>query len=338
MLQTVADFFGGLPQLFHFSCPSVLFSNLLKRKMTFRSTFFLFISIAVNFQLSPVAAQNQGINQRVSGLDSAPDGHQLNAQPGVENFLAIDQRVSRTFQALPQPVDEPGIGLGNAAKWDSSIELGINGGSGNSDSFNVSSGFDTKRSTDSTDAKIGLKYVNNKSNSILVAHNLRFSIDWEKKFADTTGQLQQLSRWSWFIKNTYYYDDFRPFDLRVAVNSGLGCKLLENKTQMFKGRIGVGVSREFGGVTDAWVPEALLGLDYRRQLSARQKLETTVDYYPSWEDFSDYRVVTDCSWEFLLDKETNLSLKLNVNDRYDSTPDGASANDIFYSLLALWKF
>lgn len=309
--------------------------------MTFHSPFLLFISVACHLQASLVLAQNQDVNQPAWALDPMPAGQlvdQVPAQPGVGNFQASGPRVSRTFQALPTAIEKPAIGLWERKNWDSSIELGINGGSGNSETFNVSSGFDMKRSTDSTEAKLGLKYVNNKSNSTLVAHNLRFSIDWEKKFADTKGQLQQASRWSWFIKNTYYYDDFRPFDLRVALNAGWGCKLLENEIQMFKGRVGAGASREFGGVADAWIPEALLGLDYRRQLSATQKLEATVDYYPAWEDFSDYRLVTDCSWEFLLDQETNLSLKLNVNDRYDSTPDGASANDIFYSLLALWKF
>lgn len=239
---------------------------------------------------------------------------------------------------FPEAVNEQMSDWMNWSNWDSSVELGINGSSGNSDSFNVSSGFDLKQSNEMTETKIGLKYINNKSNAVLVAHNARLTFDWEKKFGAMTVGRFEPSRWSWFIKNTYYYDDFRPFDLRIAINSGLGYKFFESDLQMLKGRVGAGASREFGGVNDDWIPEALFGLDYRRQLSKRQKLEATVDFFPSWEDYSDYRVVTDVSWELLVDEETNMSLKLNVNDRYDSTPDGASANDIFYSLLMLWKF
>lgn len=243
----------------------------------------------------------------------------------------IDPGILTPPANFPEAVNEPMNDWFQWSSWESSAELGINGGSGNSQSFNITSGFDMKRSTDSTDAKIGLKYINNKSNDVLVANNARLNLDWERKFGDG-------SPWSWFLKNTYLYDDFRPFDLQVTLNSGFGYKFFDSDIQMLKGRVGAGATKEIGGVNNEWIPEALFGLDYRRQLSRKQKLELTVDYFPSWEDFTDYRLITDLSWEYLLDEETNLSLKLNVNDRYDSTPDGAKANDIFYSLLLLWKF
>lgn len=239
---------------------------------------------------------------------------------------------------FPQAINEPMMDWMDWSEWDASVELGINGSSGNSDSFNVSSGFDVKRTDEQTETSIGLKYVNNKSDDVLVAHNARLNLDWEKKFGTDLGDRWEPSRWSWFVKNTYYFDEFRPFDYRVAINTGLGYKFFETEVQMLKGRAGLGTSREFGGPSDEWVPEALFGLDYRRKLSKRQNLELKADYFPSWENFSDYRFVGDCSWVYLLDAETNLSLKLNVNNQYDSTPDGASANDIFYSLLLLWKF
>ena len=271
-------------------------------------------------------------------VDPAPqaDGQNLPAPQGE----MLDQPVPQAMvpNSFPEAINEPMNDWLDWSEWESSVELGINGSSGNSESFNVSSGFDIKRETDANETRIGLKYINNKSNDVLVAHTARLTLDWEKKFGEELGGRFEPSRWSWFIKNTYYYDDFRPFDLRVALNSGLGYKLFEDEIQMVKGRFGAGVSREFGGVDDDWVPEALFGLDYRRQLSKRQKIDFTADYFPSWADFEDYRVVTDFNWEFLLDEETNMSLKLNINNRYDSTPDGAKAHDIFYSLLMLWKF
>ena len=62
-----------------------------------------------------------------------------------------------------------------------------------------------------------------------------------------------------------------------------------------------------------------------------------VDYFPEWGNPDNFRVVSDLGWEVLLDEQHNLNLKLSVNDRYDSTPNGRQPNDVNYALLLLWK-
>jgi hypothetical protein len=49
------------------------------------------------------------------------------------------------------------------------------------------------------------------------------------------------------------------------------------------------------------------------------------------------RINSKAGWELLLDEEMNLSLKLTVLDRYDSTPNRAEPNDIDYAAMLLWK-
>lgn len=122
-----------------------------------------------------------------------------------------------------------------------------------------------------------------------------------------------------------------------ALNSGIGYKFIDTETTKLKGRYGLGVSHEFGGVSDEWVEELVYGADFNRQLTKRQKLDLTIDYFPEWGNFDNYRMVTQFGWEVLLSEEHNLNLKLSVNDRYDSTPDGAKPNIINYGLLLLWK-
>ncbi len=85
------------------------------------------------------------------------------------------------------------------------------------------------------------------------------------------------------------------------------------------------------------MPEAVFGLDFERQLTKRQKFKCKGEYFPDWEDFSEYRLVVDAGWVLLLDEEANLSLKLAANDRYETSPNGVKPNDINYSLLLLWK-
>jgi hypothetical protein len=62
-----------------------------------------------------------------------------------------------------------------------------------------------------------------------------------------------------------------------------------------------------------------------------------VDYFPEWEDFGNYRVVSDTGWEIDLDKPKNMSLRFTLNDRYDSTPNGVAPNLVNYAVLLNWK-
>jgi putative salt-induced outer membrane protein YdiY len=133
------------------------------------------------------------------------------------------------------------------------------------------------------------------------------------------------------------YDEFKAFDLRLSVSGGLGNHFIKTETTTLTGRLGAGTSHEFGGPDDAWVPEGNLGTDFEYKISRLQKFKLIADYYPSWEDFRDYRLVSNAYWEILLDDDTNLSLKIGAVDRYDNTPNGAKANDIDYFVTLLWK-
>jgi hypothetical protein len=140
-----------------------------------------------------------------------------------------------------------------------------------------------------------------------------------------------------FAASSLLYDEFQAFDLRFAANGGVGYQIVETERTNLIGRMGAGTSREFGGPDNSWVPEALLGAEYDFVISDRQKLYFRADYFPDWESFSSYRVVTDAGWELVVDAETNLSLKISVNDQYDSTPNGAEPNLLNYAVLLLWK-
>ncbi len=117
----------------------------------------------------------------------------------------------------------------------------------------------------------------------------------------------------------------------------MGYAFIKRDTRQLAGRFGSGASREFGGGDETWVPEAVFGTDYEHKLSKRQKLSANVDYFPAWEDFTDYRIVSKASWELSLDEETHLSLKIGMIDRYDSTPFGLDPNDVDYFVTLMWK-
>ncbi len=214
--------------------------------------------------------------------------------------------------------------------WTNHVEFGLNGSTGNSKTLSMQTGAELSRKTDVYTLALDLDYVRTKTAGVLTQNSGRFNSDFDRLLGDT--------RWSAFSKLGLEWNEFKPFDLRVNTNGGAGYYWLRDEQSTFVTRFGAGASREIGSPDDSWIPEALFGVEAEHQLTATQKLKAKIDYFPRWNDFSDYRLVSDVSWEMLLDGTENLSLKLAATDRYDSTPQGSLANDLFYSLLLIYKF
>lgn len=212
--------------------------------------------------------------------------------------------------------------------WNYGAELGINGSEGNAQAFSILAGANAKRETDSNTLEWNLKYGKSQTGGIETQHFALFNSRWDWKMS---------ANWLLYNKNTLEYDEFKAFDLRVAVSGGWGYHLIQTDVTKLTGRFGAGASREFGGPDNDWVPEANMGIDFERQLTARQRVKLTTDYYPSWEAFEDYRLVTDAFWEIQLDQASGLSFKIGAIDRYDSTPNGAVSNDIDYFATLIWS-
>ncbi len=214
--------------------------------------------------------------------------------------------------------------------WTNSAELGINGSDGNSESFSFQTGARFKRKGVRNLFELRMTHNRTQTGGIESQNNALLFVDHEYLFKE--------SRWSWFDKFGLEYDEFKAFDVRINMNTGLGYRWVDSDKLRLTSRFGAGTSREIGGPDDRWVPEAVFGGDYDHQINSRNKLTFKVDYFPEWTDFSNYRFVGDAGWEYLLDEKGNLSLKLGANDRYDSTPNGRRPNDINYTFLVLYKF
>lgn len=233
-------------------------------------------------------------------------------------------------ETLVEPIEFWGVEIWDPNPWSGSFEFGVNGSQGNSETFNLRFGAGAKRKTESTILKLKLDYKKDSQNDVETANRLFFDGREEWLFGE--------SPWSMFAHSTFEYDEFQAFDSRVSVDTGIGYRFFHSEVTSLKGRFGSGFSREFGGPDDSYVPEAVFGLEFERQLTKRQKLTGSADYFPNWSAFGDYRINTQVNWTVLLDEAHNLSLKIGVIDRYDSTPNGAKANDLDYSAVLLWDF
>lgn len=217
-----------------------------------------------------------------------------------------------------------------AKVWHGSFELGLDGTEGNSETFNFRFGAAGKRKLPDQVLSADLDYHKGTRNQIPSAHRMFF--EWRQEW------LWQDSPWTYFIHGTTEYDEFRAFDVRVALDTGLGYRLVDTEDTDLVGRMGGGASHEVGVADEVYVPELVFGLDLEHAFSQRQKVTATVDYMPDVTDFGDFRLNTKAGWEALIDEEMNLSLKVGVRNQYDSTPHGAEPNDLDYSIVLLWKF
>ncbi len=238
---------------------------------------------------------------------------------GVEQ-APLEQEVTRWYQ-YPQRW---------MRGWNSHAEFGLDGSSGNSETLAMQTGLEMKRQTDVYTLFVDIDYRQASNKHVLTEDNGRLNMDYDQLVAE--------SKWSGFGKLGLEWDRFKSFDLRLNLNSGVGYHWIREAQSTLVTRFGAGASKEIGAPIDRWIAEAVFGIEAERQLNSRQKLKGRVDYFPAWEDFSNYRVVTDLAWEILLNDRENLSLKLAATDRYDSTPQGARPNDVYYSMLLLYKF
>ncbi len=214
--------------------------------------------------------------------------------------------------------------------WEGSVELGLNGAEGNSQTFNLRGGAKVKRKTEANVFTNELDYRKDSADAVDTANKAFLDSRWEHLF----GQ----SPWTWFAHLTFDYDEFQAWDTRLAGDMGLGYRLLKSEATQLTARLGGGASREFGSPDEETKPEGVFGLEFEQKLNSRHKITASAEYRPDVTDFADYRLVSKAGWEILLDEALHLSMKLGVADRYDSTPEGRKPNDLDYSLVLMFNF
>lgn len=217
-----------------------------------------------------------------------------------------------------------------AKLWCGGLELGLNGAQGNSENFKLRCASHMKRENPQTIMKMDWLYTLAMQNSTRSENRglMNGRHEW----------LLPRTRWSVFVSSTGEMDEFKAYDMRMAMHSGLGFNFIKNGQTLLKGRLGGGGSHEMGGPADRMQWEALAGVDFEHRFNKRYKLISSADYFPEFENMTEFRLQAKLSLEVLIDPLLNLSLKTGVLDRYDSTPEGKKPNDVEYFAVLLWKF
>jgi hypothetical protein len=249
------------------------------------------------------------------------------AEPPSELLPPIEAALMEEI-AAPSAWYQPVCWVGPGA-WESVIELGLNGSSGTSDTLSFRTGGYFKGKNDARKVDLSLYYNSTNSEGVQTQANSLLSArhDW----------LLGSSPWSIYVLSQMFYDEFQAYDLNLNANSGVGYQWIESEWIKLGSQLGAGASREFGGPNDRWAPEAQLGFDYEQTVWTANKLTVSMDYFPEFEHFGRYRLLSEVGWEVALAAPQNLSLKFAATDRYDADPHGAKPHILNYSVLLLWK-
>jgi len=238
-----------------------------------------------------------------------------------------------------QPAEEGGGAEGAASEpasfwegWTGTVEAGLNGSDGNSESLNVRGSIGASRKTSKMETTIGLLYTYGSSDGEESQNRGEFNVKNEWLFGKD-------SRWGFFAMARAEYDAFQDWDWRLSGFLGPSYAFIRNDRTLLRGRVGFGGSYEIGGDDEEFTPELLIGADFEHKLNDRQKLYASVEYLPSLSEFPEYRVNAKAGWEIVVDPETKMFLKLGIEDRYDSSPgEGNKRNDIDYFATIGWAF
>lgn len=252
--------------------------------------------------------------------DAATDG--VNAQP--------DAPAPEAEAPPADPVPEPTLSFWRG--WKRTVDLGMIGSDGNSETFGARGAFGMERKVEKMETTIGLTYVYNTDNG-----------EKTKSRGELTARNEWLfgkdSRWGFFAEAKVEYDEFQDWDWRLSGFVGPSYAFIKNDKTLLRGRVGAGGSYEIGGDDQKFEPALLLGLDFEHAFNERNKVFASAEYLPSLSDFPEYRVNSKAGWEILVDEKSGANLKLGVIDRYDSDPgDGFKSNDIEYFATLGWSF
>lgn len=216
--------------------------------------------------------------------------------------------------------------------WSGSVDLGLNGAVGNSQLFNLRGGWNVRRKTDTNSFTTDFQYVYSEQNRSLSTHQALMNVRDEFLWAD--------SRWSPFTALQLEYDQLRIYRFRVGTYAGSAFRVVDDENLTLKLRGGVGATRELGtqGQGDRWVPEFLLGYDFRYRWNDRSTFVSILDLYPRVVEPWVFRARLRLAYEYVFEPSLGAVFRVGIQDRYDSDPGPAQRNDLTYFTSVGVKF
>jgi putative salt-induced outer membrane protein YdiY len=213
--------------------------------------------------------------------------------------------------------------------WERSIEMGLDGSAGVSQSETLRLGLE-------------LKYEDDKdrwrSNTIFYLDRSEHETSEQKTITDLTKDwLLKDSKWFYYSHSGFDWDKFKDWDYRIRQYGGIGYQFIKNEKWDVLGRLGLGATHTIGTeISDETTAEAPVGFAIKRNIKDKHTMECRNIFFPSLTNVGEHRNVTDVNWDIKFDYLRGFGLKVGVYNEYDSTE--TSKNDLDYYASLTWDF
>lgn len=223
-----------------------------------------------------------------------------------------------------------GLDVPQKSPWSWGLEFGLNGTEGNTSVLKIRTGVDVRYDSPEdvfvVNAFHGLARqmgVTNENKALLNARN-------ELTVYDNVGWFQQLQ---------IEYDEFRAIDLRAGLYTGATFNAIKDEMTLLSFRAGVGLVWESLIYDDSrWLAEGVVGFDFNQKITERTAFVSSTDYFWDLGRPTIFRIRSRAAVEVLLDPDLNLTMRVGIQNRYDSRPEGSKKNDLDYFVTFLLRF
>jgi hypothetical protein len=279
---------------------------------------------AVNVQLASGSAVLGRVAMTDAGIVvAAPDG-QLTSPTGQVTA------VWRSGDDSPQVRKLKAQAAKSARQWAYEASLAINGRTGGSEKFAGALGF--KATLESAQDKLifMLQAEKAEDNGVETANRQFASADYSAFFSEKN---------VWYARTSIEKDSIKALDLRSTTAFGLGRKLIKKEHQDLELRGGLSYTYEtYANGTKFDSPGLDFALIHSYQFKSG-KLANNLTYTPTFEDFGNYRIHHESTYEMPITASL-WKLKMGVSNDYTSMPQpGIERLDTLYftSLILNWK-
>jgi putative salt-induced outer membrane protein YdiY len=250
----------------------------------------------------------------VTILPPEPATDQGAAETQVQEAEAAAQAAAPAPPAEPAPPpDSPEPSAPAPKEWKFKLVLGGALSEGNTQTINFAGSFTATRETQRERTVFDTAYFFASSNGDKSDNRFTAGVRHDWLFPE--------SRWFFFAKGRYDYDEFQSWDHRVTAQAGPGYRIFLPPPLALNALAGPGVLKEFGSENDDWQMEFMAGLEGEWTIAEKHTLTFSSFIFPSLTKSPAYRWVNNAAWSWLIDKENDLSLTAGVHYEYDSEVD-----------------
>ncbi len=213
------------------------------------------------------------------------------------------------------------------APWNTSVAAGVNLSRGNTRTMLLNGGVKSDFRKDANEASLGVEgnYGETEVTAADGTKETRGNVENARGYADYRRMLN--AHTYGYLNSEVRNDTIAEIDYRFIIGPGIGQYLIRGDSQNLAAELGAAYIKEkVAGVEDDKMA-LRVAEKYDLKMSTTSTLWESVECLPAFDDFGDYLITAEVGAEAAMN--SRLSLRLVLQDKYDSTPGaGMKKNDL----------